>query len=64
MALKNHALVEREGFKVPLIGISPDAVLQECELCHNEYPMRDVEITGCGQILCKKCRADKIKICK
>ena len=34
-----------------------DAVLQECELCHNEYSLRDVEMTDSGQILCKKCRA-------
>ena len=57
MASKDHALVEREGFKVPLLGIPPDAVLQECELCHNEYPLRDVEMSDSGQILCNKCRA-------
>lgn len=56
MALKDHAIVEREGFKVPLLGIPPDAVLQECELCHEEYPLRDVEMSATGQILCKKCR--------
>jgi len=43
--------------KVPLLGIPPDAALQECELCHNEYSLRDVEMTDSGQILCKKCRA-------
>jgi hypothetical protein len=58
MALQDHAIVEREGFKVPLLGIPPDAVLQECELCHNEYSLRDVEMTDSGQILCKKCRAN------
>ena len=57
MDLKDHAIVEREGFKVPLLGIPPDAVLQDCELCHNEYSLRDVEMTDSGQILCKKCRA-------
>jgi hypothetical protein len=57
MALKDHAIVEREGFKVPLLGIPPDAVLQECELCHNEFPLRDVEMTDFGQILCAKCRS-------
>ena len=31
--------------------------LQECELCHNEYSLLDVEMTDSGQILCKKCRA-------
>lgn len=58
MALKDHAIVEREGFKVPLLGIPPDSVLQECELCHNEYPIRDVEMLSSGQLLCKKCRED------
>ena len=57
MALEDHAKVERDGFKVPLLGIPPDAVLQECELCHNEYPLRDVEMSKSGQILCNKCLA-------
>lgn len=58
MALEDHAKVERDGFKVPLLGIPPDAVLQECELCHNEYPLRDVEMTATGQVLCVKCRSE------
>ena len=41
-----------------LESLVPDAVLQECELCHNEYPIRDVEMTICGQILCVKCRSE------
>ena len=56
MALMDHAIVERSGFKVPLLGIPPDACLQECELCHYEFPMKDVEMSDGGQILCKKCR--------
>lgn len=58
MALEDHAKVERDGFKVPLLGIPPEAVLQECELCHNEYPLRDVEMTITGQVLCTKCRVE------
>jgi len=58
MALEDHAKVERDGFKVPLLGIPPDAVLQECELCYNEYPLRDVEMTKSGQCLCRKCRSE------
>jgi formylmethanofuran dehydrogenase subunit E len=53
---EKHAMVERDGFKVPLIGIPPDAVLQECDLCHDEFPMRQLEITDNGQVLCEKCR--------
>lgn len=56
MPIDDHALVEREGFKVPLIGIPPDAVLQECELCHEEKPLRDIELSEAGQMLCGKCR--------
>ena len=33
-----------------------DPYLQECELCHDKFPIRDVEMTDSGQILCKKCR--------
>lgn len=58
MALEDHANVERDGFKVPLLGIPPEAALQECELCYNEYPLRDVEMTDSGQILCRKCRSN------
>jgi hypothetical protein len=33
-----------------------DAVLQECELCHDAFPLRDVEMSATGQLLCRKCR--------
>ncbi len=56
MPIKDHAIVIKDGFEVPLIGISPDAVLQECELCHDKFPMLDVEISDGGQMLCGKCR--------
>jgi hypothetical protein len=55
--LEDHAQVEREGFKVPPIGIPPDAVLQECDLCHASFPLREVEMNDAGQMLCKRCRA-------
>jgi len=55
--LKDHAMIEREGFKVPLIGISPSEVLEECDLCHDKFPMSEVEFdSNSGQMLCKKCR--------
>ena len=55
--LTDHALVEREGFMVPLIGVAPEAVLQECELCHHEFGLREIEMSEAGQMLCAKCRA-------
>ena len=53
--LTDHAIVEREGFKVPLLGIPPDAVLQECDVCHDEFALRDVEMNDAGKCVCKKC---------
>jgi formylmethanofuran dehydrogenase subunit E len=50
-----HATIEKDGYKVPLIGIPPDAVLQECDLCHDLFPLREVEVTDAG-VLCEKCR--------
>lgn len=49
-----HAIVNRDGFEVPLIGVPPGAVLEECDLCHEEHPLRDFSWTG-KQMLCKKC---------
>ncbi len=57
MPIKDHAVVEREGFQVPLIGVAPDAVLQECDLCHQEKPLREIELSESGQLLCRKCRS-------
>jgi hypothetical protein len=51
-----NAMVERDGFKVPLLGIPVTAVLQECDCCHNEFALRDVELVG-PQVLCRKCRS-------
>ena len=58
MSDSKHAVVEREGFRVPLLGVPPDAVLQECELCHQLFSLREVEWMG-TQVLCVKCRSDK-----
>jgi len=53
----DHAVVEKDGFKVPLIGIPPDAVLEVCDLCGDTIPLRESQFTG-KQILCKKCSAN------
>jgi len=54
--LSDHAIIEREGFKVPLIGIAPEAALQECDCCHEVFPMRQIQLSESGQMLCEKCR--------
>ena len=53
--LEDHSIVEREGFKVPLIGIAPAAVLQECDLCHEQKPLREITLQDSGQFLCALC---------
>lgn len=54
--LNDHAIIEREGFKVPLIGIPPGEVLEECDCCHEKKPLREIELQANGQMLCQKCR--------
>lgn len=57
--MSKHATVEREGFRVPLIGIPETSVLQECDCCHQEFPIRELEVTdNGGQVLCGKCRTE------
>lgn len=53
--MSQWATVKREGFEIPLIGIPKAAVLEECELCHDEFPLGEVEFNGI-QMLCVKCR--------
>ena len=50
----DHALVPRDGYMVPLIGIKPEAALEECDVCHEQLP------TG-KQMLCKKCNRKRDK---
>jgi hypothetical protein len=52
---EKHACVQREGFTVPLIGLPPSAVLEECECCHIEFGLGKLEFNGV-QMLCEKCR--------
>ena len=55
---KRHATAHRDGHDVPLIGIPPEATLEECDLCHDRFPLREIEFNG-RQNLCKKCRKEK-----
>ena len=42
-------------YTIPLIGIPPEAVLEECDLCHDIFSIQKIMITECGQFLCFKC---------
>ena len=50
-----HATVTRDGYEVPLIGVPADAVLDLCDLCHDWFPIRELEVTDAG-LLCRRCR--------
>lgn len=49
------ATAKRDGYEVPLIGVPKSAQLEECDLCHDEFKMEDLELAG-TQMLCGKCR--------
>ena len=56
-------MVQREGYTVPLIGIPPAAVLEECDCCHELLGLSKLTWTG-KQMLCAKCAEppnDKIR---
>ena len=55
-AASKHAMVVRDGFKVPLIGIPEEAVLEECDCCHETISMTQSHWTG-TQMLCAKCNS-------
>jgi hypothetical protein len=44
----------RDGFTVPLTGIPADAVLDECDCCHELLGLSNLIWTG-KQMLCAKC---------
>lgn len=50
----SHAAVQREGYKVPLIGVPADAVLEQCDCCGDTIGLSDATFTG-KQVLCRKC---------
>lgn len=49
-----HAMVLRDGYRVPLIGIPAEAALEECDLCHQQHALDKLTWTG-AQMLCAKC---------
>lgn len=55
--VRRHATVVKDGYEVPPIGIPPNAVLEHCDLCGNEYGMAELTWSG-TQMLCKKCASN------
>jgi hypothetical protein len=53
-----HAEVKIGDYKIPLIGIPKGAVLEFCDLCHDEFYIGDIEYNG-KQFLCRKCKKEK-----
>lgn len=49
-----HAQVKVDGMLIPLIGIPPDATLEECDLCHDLKPIWELTFNG-KQFLCERC---------
>lgn len=49
-----HAEVKVDGMLIPLIGIPPDATLEECDLCHDIKPIWELTFNG-QQFLCERC---------
>lgn len=50
-----HAHVPFHGFRVPLIGVSEDETLQECEDCHDEHCLQQTRLSYDGHFRCDKC---------
>ncbi len=51
-----HAIVQRDGYLVPLIGIPADAVLEECADCHDVFPLDKITMDAFGNPQCPKCK--------
>ena len=49
-----HAIVEVDGYKLPLIGIPPEAGLETCDVCGEKVGLAHSVFTG-TQMLCPKC---------
>ena len=49
-----HAEVKVSGYTVPLIGVPPTAMLEECDLCHDYLSLQSISYNG-KQFLCTKC---------
>lgn len=52
--MSNHAMVQRDGFMVPLIGVPESAVLETCDLCGDTIGLTGAVMNG-SQVICQKC---------
>ncbi len=52
----DHATIKVSGYSIPLIGVPKPSTLEECDCCHDEYRLQEVERVGV-QWLCRKCRS-------
>lgn len=50
-----HAKIKIGEYEIPLIGIAPVEVLEECDLCHDLFSIQIIELTN-KQFLCPKCK--------
>jgi hypothetical protein len=58
--MNKHAEIKVGEYVIPLIGISPEAALYECDLCHDQFSIEDVQLNEAGnQFLCRKCQSVK-----
>lgn len=54
---KKHASVRIGDWKIPLIGIDPEATSYICDLCGKRVEIEEIKINESGnQFLCKRCR--------
>ena len=56
-----HAEVKISGMTIPLIGIPPEAMLEECDDCHDLFGLSDVVVGEDGRIRCGKCKTTQRK---
>lgn len=49
-----HATVKIGDYTIPLIGVPESASLEECDLCHDTFPLRVMVLSEAGQLLCPK----------
>jgi len=51
----NHATVKLGDYLIALIGIPEDAALEQCDLCHDLFPLWEITISLHGLFFCEHC---------
>lgn len=52
--MNGHAMVPRDGYMVPLIGIPKAEAEDKCDGCGESFPISELEIQPEG-VVCKTC---------